>query len=132
MHFQKKTLRRKIAFFGNDTRTTVNLADMDYVAWCQCDVGEQIHLMMKVVLLVDVFVNHLNHHGWIIQIWIMFVHCLVVVKKNMGMHYHEVIYLLFGCTAAMLRGAGPVRQVCAGHIDNTHGSLSDVLSDNST
>ena len=113
MHFQKKTLRRKIAFFRNDIRTTFNLPDSNaftgLVALCQFDAGEQMHLMVM-VLLMGVFVINLNHQGWIMQIWTMFVHCLVVLKKNMGLHYHEGIYMLFGCTAAMLRGAGPVGQ----------------------
>jgi catalase (peroxidase I) len=39
---------------------------------------------------------------------------------------------VFSGTAAILAGDGPVTEVCAGRIDNTDGSLSDVLNDDST
>ena len=44
------------------------------------------------------------------------------------------MFICFGGinTAAILEGGGPVEQVCVDGIDNTNGSLLDVLNDNST
>ena len=54
------------------------------------------------------------------------------VKEKYGDALSWVDLFVFAGTAAILQDRIPVGQVCVGRIDDTNGSLSDVLNDNST
>ena len=54
------------------------------------------------------------------------------IKEKYGDSLSWGDLFVFAGTAAILQGGGPVGEICAGRIDNTNGSLSDVLNDNST